>query len=63
MLTFFKIGLDDEATTLLMDLAVALDEPPRLLMARLIRAILIEDAEAHGLRTARPVYVDGVTYH
>ena len=54
MLTYFKIGLDDEATTLLMDLASVVGQPPRELLARLVRDILIEDANEHGILTSGP---------
>jgi len=63
MLTFFKVGLDDEAVTLLLNLSAVVGKPPRKLIAELLRAILIEDADAHGERSGRPVHVDGITYH
>lgn len=59
MLTFFRIGLDDEATGLLLDLAQVTGQTPRELLARLVRDILIEDAEAHGYVSGRPVTVSG----
>lgn len=63
MLTFFKIGLDDEATTLLLDLSVAIGQPPRELLARLVTDILIEDAREHGLLSGRTVQVTGPALH
>ena len=49
MLTYFKIGLDDEATKLLLDLSVVVGQSPRSLLARLVTDILIEDAREHGI--------------
>lgn len=59
-LTFFRVGLDDEATDLLLKLAEVTRQSPRELLARLVRDILVEDAEAHS---DRPVMVDGPTQH
>lgn len=55
-ITFFRIGLDHEATDLLMQLAVVTGQPPRDVLSKLVRDILIEDAEQHG---GRPVLVEG----
>jgi hypothetical protein len=63
MLTYFKIGLDDEATTLLLDLAVVTKQSPRELLARLVRDILIEDSREHGVISNRPVEVSGGSIH
>ena len=63
MRTFFRIGLDDEATTLLLDLSVAVGQPPRELLARLVTDILIEDAREHGLLSGRTVQVSGPVLH
>lgn len=55
-LTFFRVGLDDEAVELLLGLAAVTGKPPPDVLARLVRDILVEDAEAHG---ERPVKVEG----
>ena len=62
MLTYWKIGLDDEATELLLSLAIAINQEPRALLARLVRDILIEDATAHGYVSDRPVVVLGTVH-
>jgi hypothetical protein len=58
MLTYFRIGLDDEATGLLLDLAAVVGKPPRELLAQLVRDILIEDRDCHT-PSGRPVAVTG----
>ena len=63
MLTYFRIGLDDEATGLLLNLAAVIGQPPRELLARLVKDILVEDANAHGeYPSGRPVAVDGTIH-
>lgn len=58
-LTYFRIGLDDEATELLFKLSAITGQEPRETLGRLVRDILIEDAEAHS----RPVQTDGPNLH
>lgn len=52
-LTYFRIGIDDEATELLLQLSVVTGQEPRITLARLVRDILVGDegqrpVEAHG---------------
>lgn len=49
-LTYFRIGLDDEAMTLLINLSEVTGKAPPILLADLVRDILVEDAEAHSDR-------------
>lgn len=56
LLTYFRIGLDDEATELLLGLSAITGQPPAKTLARLVRDILIEDAVEHG---ERPLTVTG----
>lgn len=56
LLTYFRIGLDDEATELLLGLSAMTGQPPAKTLARLVRDILIEDAAEHD---DRPVAVSG----
>jgi hypothetical protein len=55
-LTYFRVGLDDEATELLLKLSVITGQEPRLTLRRLIRDILIED-------DSRPIEVHGPNHH
>ena len=59
-LTYFRVGLDYEATELLLGLSEVVGTAPRELLARLVRDILIEDAEAHS---GRAIEVEGPTRH
>lgn len=59
-LTYFRVGLDDEATELLMQLSVVVGQPPPALLARLVRDILVEDAEVNS---NRPVSVEGPRFN
>lgn len=46
--TYFRVGVDDETTALLMELAEACHAPPEALMASILKDVLLDDAEAHG---------------
>lgn len=47
-LTYFRIGLDDEAVALLLELSEATHCPPAILLASLARGVLVDDAAMHG---------------
>ena len=60
MLTYFKIGLDDEATNLLLDLCVVDGTPPCELLSKMLTRIFIEEADERGVfRSGRKVDVTG----
>ena len=59
-LNWYMVGLDDEASTLLVSLSKVTGQGPEKTLSELVRAILVEDAEAHG---ERPVEVRPPVHH
>jgi len=47
-LTYFRVGLDDQTTALLIEMSEACHVEPAVLLSVIARDVLVDDARLHG---------------